>query len=167
MKMFFEKEVLALVEMIDACYDEETGEFKEDDKSILDGLAQEEIAPCMERYKRASEYYKSQADLIAEEIKRLQARKKMFDNKTNRIRTKLLNGLNLLGGKFKTTFYTFSKRVTSSIDVNEELIDYSKLPNDCYKVKYEANKTAIKEHLDKGESFTGVTVKQTESLSVR
>lgn len=166
MKMFFEKEVLALVEMFDSLYDEETGEVKEQDKDILKGLAHEQIAPTMERYKKASEFYENQAELIAEEIKRLQDRKRMFENKSKHIKSRLLFAVEQLGGKFKSLLYTFGKRVTKSVEVSDN-INFNDLPKELVKVKYEVDKKAAKELLEKGQTINGIKIVENTNLFVK
>ena len=166
MKMFFEKEVLALVEMIDSEYDEETGEIKDDDRQILDGLAQEQIAPTMERYKKASDYYESQAELCANEIKRLQDRKRMFENKSKRIKNRLLFAVEALGGKFKSTFFTFGKRTTKSVEVSDT-INFETLPKELVKVKYDVDKKAAKEMIEAGQTINGIKIVENTNLFVK
>lgn len=166
--MYLEKEVLALVEMIDNNYDEETGEWKTEDGAILEGLAQEEIGPAMDKYTKAAKYYKTEAELLAEEIKRLQARKKMFENKAERTKGRLFFALKVLGGKFKTTLFTYSTRKTKSLEVSP-LCDMSKLPQEFIVVKTDVNKTELKKYMEENgvTEMNGCKVIENESLMIK
>lgn len=166
--MYLEKEVLALVEMIDSNYDEETGVWNEQDGEILKGLAEEEIGPAMDKYTKAVKYYKSEADLLAEEIKRLQARKKMFENKAEHIKGRVFFALKVLGGKFKTTLFTFATRKTKALEVTE-LCDMSKLPQQFVVVKQEVNKTELKKYMEENgvTEMNGCRVVENESIMIK
>ena len=165
-KMFFESEVLALVEMTDAAYDEETGEMAAGDADILAGLANEQIAPAMDRYKKAADFYANQAELCAAEIKRLQDRKKMFENKNKWLKNRILNAVQMLGGKFKSLLFTFGTRTTKSVETSE-MLSLDSLPADLVVVEKKLNKTAAKEKLLAGETIPGVRLAENVNLFVK
>lgn len=102
-------------------------------------------------------------ELIANEIKRLQGRKKANDVKQERLSNLQLM---LIGeDKVSTPFYTFSTRKSESVEIVEE----SKLPKRFLVEKntYTPDKKAIKEAIKSGVSVKGATLKQNVSLSVK
>lgn len=94
--------------------------------------------------------YRAQQEALAEEIKRLQARKKSAERNEARIRNILGQVLTNLGyDKLKTTKFTLSAFKDNKLDV------YGKVPDD-YKVEYVARKNddkKIKEALENGEAL--------------
>lgn len=98
---------------------------------------------------------------IAEEIKRLQARKQAIDNSIKNMKLSLQNAMIEIGKtKFKTDLFSFNiqKNPVKVEIVNEELI-----PDQFKKIKIEFDKTAIK----KAENVPGAELVQSESLRIR
>lgn len=98
---------------------------------------------------------------IAEEIKRLQARKQAIDNSIKNMKLSLQNAMIEIGKtKFKTDLFSFNiqKNPAKVEIVNEELI-----PDQFKKIKIEFDKTAIK----KAENVPGAELVQSESLRIR
>lgn len=98
---------------------------------------------------------------IAEEIKRLQARKQAIDNSIKNMKLSLQNTMIEIGKtKFKTDLFSFNiqKNPVKVEIVNEELI-----PDQFKKIKIEFDKTAIK----KAENVPGAELVQSESLRIR
>ena len=176
MASYLEQDVLALVDLIESTFDEETNTFNQEDVSVIKELAEEEINPTLERYAKAMQFYNDSARALADEIKRLQARKKHFENGADHIKSRLNFSMRALnkGHAYTTLNYTFSFRKSSSVKVIDN-IDYHKLPDYLVRVSYEVDKTAVKELeavdgkvLDKdGNVIDGITIEQKESLSVR
>ena len=175
---YLEKNVMDLIELIDSSFDEETGTWSDEDRDVLKDLAREEIDPTLEKYAKAMKYYSNCADDIADEIKRLQARKKMFENKAEHIKGRLDFSINTLnkGSAYKTLNYTFSFRKSSSVEVDDKL-NLDTLPDYFKTIKVEVSKTAIKDGCDvvdgtlidkkTGVVLNGVKIVEKKSLNVK
>lgn len=105
------------------------------------------------------------ADMIAEEIKRLQERKRAFENRAERIKEYLLKQLELAGiEKVSTATFTVSIRKNPpSVDV----YDVNKIPSGFQIVKYDIDKAAIKKALTSGHDVPGARLVQGKSLQIR
>lgn len=104
-------------------------------------------------------------ELIANEIKRLQGRKKANDTKVER-----LEGLQLMligDDKVSTPFYTFSTRKSESVECNMDFEEQVDKRFWCVKEVRTPDKKAIKEAIKNGEVVKGATLKQNASLSVK
>ena len=103
---------------------------------------------------------KAKSEALADEIRRLQARKKSLE-KANENLTKLQDIL-LAGEKLKTTKFTFSYRKYKTPNIlNEDLI-----PDEFKKVKYTIDNTKLKKALE-NEKIQGAELIEKKSLSVR
>jgi len=148
-------------------FDPETGELLNDDETLrqlameLDGKREEKL----ENIEYLTRENKAKSEALAQEIKRLQARKTSLELTCVRL-TELQN--ELLGGeKLKTDKFTFSYRTTKSVEVPEKVDPEF---TDWVNVKYTWDKTAIKKALEEsGVSYDeyGVKLVEKTSLSVR
>ena len=159
------KQYQVLADITDIDY--ETGEILDSDtysellKEIDD--SRDEKLTNIEYIKREIE---AENELIANEIKRLQGRKKANDTKVERLESLQLM---LVGeDKIKTPLYTFSTRKSESVQVpdNYNPRDY---PKEWVVAKYQFDKKAIKEDLKKGIDYSefGISLVTKVSLSVR
>lgn len=103
---------------------------------------------------------------IAEEIKRLQARKKALDNNVKNMKISLQNTMETIGKtKFKTVLFSFN------IQKNQESVNFtdeSLIPDKYQKVAITYDKSAIKSDIkENGLEIPGVEITQSQSLRIR
>ena len=158
---YLQKDVQDIISLYESLSEEEQ---TDENFEILKGLQKEEIEPTLDRYQRARQYYLNEAKEIGEEIKRLQQRKKSCENSADDIKRKLLFAVSSLGGKIRTTFFTFGKRKDKVIDIQS----MDNIPDEFIKVEKKVMRDELKKYiLETGEIFDGVDVRETESLIVR
>lgn len=149
-----------------------TGQFNQ----VAEMLSEEEFNPAVidtleaidmaiedkaDNYARLIKNQESDSKGIAEEIKRLQARKQSIDNSVKNMKLSLQNAMNEIGKtKFKTNLFSFNIQ-KNPISVN--IVDESLIPDEFKKIKIEFDKTAIK----KFDNVPGVELTQSESLRIR
>tara|TARA_R110000782_G_scaffold128951_4_gene220500 strand:+ start:27 stop:515 length:489 start_codon:yes stop_codon:yes gene_type:complete len=100
---------------------------------------------------------------IDEEIKRLQAMKKVNTNITSRLKENLLNAVIMFGG-FEVGLTKFGTRKSQSISVD----DINGLPSEfkTIKVTESADKKALKEAIKSGEVISGVELVDNLNLKI-
>lgn len=108
---------------------------------------------------------KADIEEISNEIRRLQARKKVAENGVERMKTALDNFMKSTGQeKKKTALFTVSYRKTEMVNV----IDMKKLPEQYKKYREpEPNKVAIKSALKDGIEISGVEIVMNKTISIR
>jgi len=148
-------------------YDHETGEIVNSDEVLMELMA--ELKEAKETKLNAIEYLKREnkamAQALADEVKRLQAKKQSLESTFTRL-TELQDML-LDGEKVKTDKFTFSYRTTKSVQVPDEVNPDLK---EWVNVKYTWDKKKIKEDLEtSGISYDefGIKIVEKHSLSVR
>ena len=125
----------------------------------LDGLKEEKL----ENIEYLKKEYLGDVNTLAEEIKRLQARKKSRENTIKDLNELQLDLLN--GEKVKTAKFTFSFRKTESVEVlSDKDIKDDKTLN---KVTIKPDLTAIKKAIKAGRTFEGISIVEKTSLLVR
>lgn len=156
------KQYQVLADITDINY--ETGEILDSDtysellKEIDD--SRDDKLTNIEYIKREIE---AENELIANEIKRLQGRKKANDTKVERLESLQLM---LVGeDKIKTPLYTFSTRKSESVDIQDESLLEKRFLTIVETIK--PIKEAIKKAIKNGEVVQGATIKQKVSISVR
>jgi Fic family protein len=102
---------------------------------------------------------------INEEIKRLQAMKKSNDNLIDRLKSNLLNAVNLFGN-FEAGFLKFSTRKSKQVIVN---CDTNELPKEfkTIKVTETPDKTAIKKAIEQGKEIQGCELVENLNLQIK
>lgn len=102
---------------------------------------------------------------LANEIKRLQARKKAYDNSIERIKKYVESAMRATGNtKIKTNLFSFGiQKNPPSVVIDDE----KNIPVEYLIIKQEANKSAIKDALKAGEQFEWAHMEQTEGLRIR
>lgn len=149
-----------------------TGQFNQ----VAEMLSEDEFNPAVidtleaidmaiedkaDNYARLIKNQESDSKGIAEEIKRLQARKQSIDNSVKNMKLSLQNAMNEIGKtKFKTNLFSFNIQ-KNPISVN--IVDENLIPDEFKKIKIEFDKTAIK----KFDNVPGVELTQSESLRIR
>lgn len=106
---------------------------------------------------------------IKTEIDRLTAKKKALENNIKNMKSTLQTAMETTGKtKFKTELFSFNIQKTAPAVVID-LEDLSKLPSQFIKQhEIEADKTAIKEALKRGENLDGIAhFEQSESLRIK
>ena len=158
---YLEQDVKAIIDLYESLFDEE---MTQENVDILKDLQKEQIDPTLDRYQRARQYYLNEAKNIGEEIKRLQERKKRCEASADSIKNRILFAVKSLGGKVRTTFFTFSRTGNKSLKV----FNADSIPDEFIKVEKKVMRDELKKHiLETGEIFDGVEIEETESLSVR
>ena len=160
-----EKDVSDLLSAMDASFDEETGDWRECDELAFHQLADECVRPKLERMQKARVALAGDIAAVDAEIKRLQERKKSLQRNDDRLANRILFGLNAVyDGKLKTPLFTFSRRMSERLIIDDE----KDVPKDFLKTKIEVDKAGLKKHIkETGEIFNGIHLEQTESLIVR
>ena len=114
-----------------------------------------------DNYAKLIKNQESDSKGIAEEIKRLQARKQAKDNNIKNMKLSLQNAMNEIGKtKFKTELFSFN---IQNNPVKVDIVDEDLIPDEFKKIKIEYDKTAIK----KADNVPGVELIQSESLRIR
>lgn len=150
-----------------------TGQFNHVAEMLVDeGIDQEVIIHTLESIdaaieEKADNYAKliknqeSDSKGIADEIKRLQARKQAVDNNARNMKLSLQNSMIEIGKtKFKTELFNFNIQKNP---VKVDIVDENLIPDEFKKIKIEYDKTAIK----KADNVPGVELIQSESLRIR
>ena len=162
---YMEKDVSDLLSAMDASFDEETGDWRECDELAFHQLADECVPPKLERMQKARVALAGDIAAVDAEIKRLQERKKSLQRNDDRLANRILFGLNAVyDGKLKTPLFTFSRRMSERLIIDDE----KDVPQDFLKTKIEVDKAGLKKHIkETGEIFNGIHLEETESLIVR
>lgn len=139
--------------------DEETGEILFDESS-LDELKEtfEEKIENLSLYIKELDY---EAKAIAEEVRKLESRKRANENKGKRLKEYLMFVLN--GEKFKTPKISISYR-------NSESIDYDSIddvPEQFIRTKLEVDKTLVKEAFSQGLEVDGCRLVKKTNIIVK
>ena len=142
-----------------ACVDTDTGEII--DESQLNALQMERDAKIegVAMWKKEND---AEATALAEEIKKLTARKNACLNRSESLKRYLAMALD--GQKFKTARVAISYRASESVvvdDITQISDEYLKHPEP------EASKTAIKDALKAGKTVSGVHLEKSVNLIVR
>lgn len=158
----------ALTDLIDNDLEvnEETGEITDNSKELTELF--ENLQMTFEEKLDNSQKYlltlKGEESILADEIKRLQAKKAAVKNKQDRLKSMMLNALQTSNqGKFKTALYSFNIKNTEAV----EIVDDSLLGRSFLRMKLEADKTKIKEALKSGNEVEGAKLVQNSSLVVK
>lgn len=105
-------------------------------------------------------------DLIAAEIKRLQALKKAKETTVDRLKTSIESAMDLYGiRKVETPTMVLSLRPSESVTVEDEIV----LPKEYVvaKTTYSPDKVAIKKAIKAGEKISGATITVNQNLQIR
>lgn len=110
---------------------------------------------------------KSDCDYLADEIKRLQQRKKSIENNMDNLKSLLMWTLQRAGiPKLKTAKATFYFATSKSVKINSN-VKLESLPSEYIQLEYKADKKALKEALENGVILEGIEIETNESLRIR
>lgn len=140
-----------------SCIDVETGEI---DVERLNALELERDA----KFENIALWYKdlvAEAKAIKEEEAALKKRRESSENKAESLKAYLKYWLS--GEKFKTPKVSISYRKSKAVDIEEGAF----IPENYRRVKWEPDKTALKEALEAGEEFEGITLEENESMIIK
>lgn len=158
----------ALADLIDSDLEvnSETGEIVDNSDELKDLF--ENLQMSFEDKLDNSQRYlltlKGEEAILADEIKRLQAKKSAVKNKQDRLKVMILNALQTSNqSKFKTSLYSFNVKNTEAVEVTDD----SLLGRSFLRMKFEADKAKIKEALKAGEELEGAKLVQNTSLVVK
>jgi len=151
------------LELYNPPVNEETGEILEDAYLAIVENANA-LEKKMDSYVEVKKMIDSDIDAIDKEIKRLQALKSHRNNNLSRLLNALTDALRALGREEMQTPLNKLKIVKNPPAVS--VIDESKIPDKFNKIKYELDKTAIKDALKNGESVPGAELTQAERLKI-
>lgn len=141
----------------------------DDPKLLEDTIAStginEDLNKKFEGYGQVINQAKADMNEVSEEIKRLQTKKRTYDNNIKRLKQALIDSLAAVGkDRIKTSLFSFSIKNTRAVDVTsvEDLpVDYL-VPQPS-----KPDKKAIKEAIESGQDVPGATIKFNESLVIR
>ena len=140
--------------------------------AILEELAisRDNFSHKAEGYTRLILKWDSEIEAAAAEVKRVQALKKAKENSVARLKETLLFALQAFGqedGKgvkrYETALFKLSTRKSQAVEITDE----DTLPDDCFVVKREVSKTAIKKLLEEGQELEGAGIKENVSLQIK
>lgn len=117
-----------------------------------------------EGYVKAIKNYKADADAIADEIKKLQEKKRVCENAQQRLKDSLKTAMTVFDTP-KVQVGLFKISLTTSEAVN--IIDEDAIPQEYKKVKYEVSKTDIKNAIKSGLVVEGAEIKENTSITIR
>lgn len=117
-----------------------------------------------EGYVKAIKNYKAEQDAIAEEIKKLQNKKKVCENAIERMKDALKTAMDVFDTP-KVQAGLFKISLTKSESVN--IIDEDAIPQEYKKIKYEVSKTDIKNAIKGGLVVEGAEIVENKSITIR
>lgn len=112
-----------------------------------------------------------EADQASAEIKRIQGLKKAKEATAERLKSALLTALQVFGNedpktgvrRYETALAKLSTRKSQAVEITDE----ASLPDECFVVKREVSKTAIKKLLEEGQELEGAGIKENVSLQIK
>lgn len=143
--------------LITACIDPETGEIDEQRLSALEMERERKI----ENIALWIKDLKAEAEAIKNEEANLKRRREVASNKAESLKRYLTWALE--GDKFKTPKVAISYRKSESVNI---AID-ARVPEEYKRIKWEPDKTALKEALKAGETFDGITLEEKQSIQIK
>ena len=157
-----------VLDMIDHLVDEETGEIGDVDSFVvlrneLDALSEqrnEKISNVACWIKQLS----ADAEAIKKEKLNLAKRQASCEKKVESLKQYLAYVLN--GDKFKDSRVSISYRTSKSVEFTPGY-DYKKLPEEFQKITIEPRKTEIKNAIENGQTFEGISIKENKSLQIK
>jgi len=159
------QEFLALASIIEEAGGEATDELMEEL-----AISRENFSHKAEGYAKLILKWDSEIDAAAAEIKRIQAIKKTKENSVGRLKETLKAALLVFGQedakgvkRFETPLVKLSTRKSYAVEITDE----NALPEDCFVIKKEVSKTAIKEMLEAGAEIDGASMKENISVQIK
>jgi hypothetical protein len=140
--------------------------------AILEELAisRDNFSHKAEGYVRLILKWDGEIEAASAEIKRIQALKKAKENSVARLKEALLFALQAFGHedakgvkRHDAALFKLSTRRSQSVEITDE----DSLPQNCFVIKREVSKTAIKHILDAGMELDGASMKENVSLQIK
>ena len=144
----------------------DTEEYDEDMlMEILEEL-NDDIEVKAEGYAKVMKNLSAEAEALKKEEERLYARRKAKENAVSRMKKSLQEAMEATGKtKFKTELFSFNIQANApSVMLHKDPVE---IPAEYQKVTIEADKTAIKEALKRGEQLDFASLEQSASLRIR
>lgn len=156
-------DVLTAEKLINECYDLETGEINEEHENQAKELKAEILEQGLETLCKIRVNFKSEIDALKSEEKRLNDKRKILENKTERLERYIHDIFNLSGqDKVKAGTFTVSVRLSEAVKLVD---DFENKEFGTYEFK--ADKKAIKEALKSGLKIDGAEIVCNENLQVK
>ena len=152
-------EQMNLNNLLEESYGELTPELEEALK-----INKENLVTKAEAYAKAIKNYKAEQDALAEEIKKLQAKKKVCENAITRMKDALSDAMDTFDMP-KVQAGVFKISLSKSESVN--IIDEDSVPMEYKKATYTVSKTDIKKAIEGGLVVEGVEIKENKSVTIR
>lgn len=130
------------------------------------GQVGDELEIKAENYAKIIKHIEGDIETVKREKDRLANKQKSMESKLIWMKSNLQNAMELQDKKkFTTSLFKISiQKNPPSVLIK---MDASQLDERFQKIKIEANKAAIKEAIESGETIEGATIVQTESLRIR
>ena len=151
--------------LLSLLYDEDA-----DEQTLIDTLDSIEgaIDDKAENYAKIIKDLEKSAENIGEEITRLRARQQAVKNRAEWLKGNLYSAMKAVGKtKIKGDIFTVSIQKNGGAAPLRVLVEAEDLPDELRKVKYEADKTALRELAEKGDTRFAVIEERGESLRIK
>ena len=160
------QEFLSLASLIEEAGGEATDEIIEEL-----AISRENFQYKAENYAKLILKWESEIDAASAEEKRIKAIRKTKENSVARMKDTLKAALMVFGHedmktgakKFETPLVKLSTRKSYAVEITDE----ATLPQDCFVIKKEVSKTAIKNLLEAGAELDGASMKENISLQIK
>lgn len=143
--------------------EESCGELTPELEEAL-ALNKENFSIKVDGYIRAIKNYKAEVDAIAEEIKKLQDKKKVCENAVLRMKNSMKNAMESFDMKrYNSGIFTVSISTTKAVNViDENLIDEK-----YKKISYTVSKTDIRDAIEAGVNVQGATLVENKNIIIK
>ena len=160
-------EVKGLEELITESINEETGEIENAD--VLQELEKEVVDQLTNKSTGIIKYFRNNdltLEMIDEEIKRLQALKKVKKNENDNFKKYVIYCMEQMGvKKIETPLGNISLRASKSVDVYDEMLVDKKYFKEV--IEYKLSKTDLKKAIESGEDVQGARIVRKNSLIIK
>ena len=127
-------------------------------------INKENLVTKAEGYAKAIKNYKAEQDALAEEIKKLQAKKKVCENAISRMKDALSTAMETFDmPKVQAGLFKISLSKSESVNI----IDEDAVPMEYKKATYTVSRADIKNAIDGGLVVEGVEIKESKSVTIR
>lgn len=151
--------------LLSLLYDDEV-----DEQTIIDTLDSIEgaIDEKAENYAKIIKDIERSIENVSEEIKRMQERQRVMKNRQEWLKNNLFTAMKEVGKtKIKGDIFTISISKNGGAAPLEVLVSADELPDELRKVKYEADKEALRKLAEQGDTRYAVIKERGESLRIK
>ena len=156
-------EVQGIQNKLLACVDAETGEVS-DEYDIYEALKAEALQGGMSRLAKVNANLTADIEALKAEEKRIAEKRKHIENSQERLK-KYIKSIMTLAGETKVEDGTFTVSIKQTQAVN--VIDLDRLPFNFKKMSYVADKKAIKQAIDNGDTVEGAELVINKSVVIK